>query len=113
MGDENVTDHDLLIRLDTKFEFFVKNHTEMWGSFTDLVSKFMIAVEKKADKAIIDDMSLKIEDLKKKVDKHETQMEINNSKKQFVLSLGDWGAKGWGLLLTTIGTILAILAIYK
>jgi len=113
MSDEQMSDHDLLIRLDTKFEVFVQNHTSTWATFTDLVQKFMLGIDKKADKMDILEISKRIVDLEKKVGEHETSFKINNGKNQFAFQIGEWGLKSWGALIATVAAIAGILKLFR
>jgi len=98
MLDEKMTDHDLLIRLDTRFEEFQKNHTNMWESFNKLVQNFLLSVEKKADKIDLSDLVKEVSEIKKKVDEHETSLKVSSGKNQFAFQMGEWGLKSWGAL---------------
>lgn len=113
MADKDITDHDLLIRLDTKFEDFVISHNSMWGSFTEIINKFMTAIEKKADKVDISEIKIEIDNIKKKVDLHDTAIQISNGKKEFAVQIGEWGIKGWGAILATIGAIVGLIELIK
>lgn len=103
------SDHDLLIRLDTRFDDFSKTHNSMWTNFTELVQKFISTMDKKADKLDMSLISKQFDDLEKRVTEHDTALKVNNGKKEFAVQIGEWGIKGWGAILGTVAATTAII----
>lgn len=116
MGQEEkqmMNDHDLLIRLDTKLESFSQQHTTMFASFNDAIHRFFSEVKTKADKDEFLELKKSHEELKGLVSKHDTFLEVGTAKKQTVITIGEWGVKGWTILIATVGLIITVVRALK
>lgn len=96
-------DHDLLIRLDTRFDTLDKNHTQMWASFTEIVHKFMGHLENKVDKEEFNSVRIMVVS-------HDKILQEESVRDKTVIKLGQLGIKFWAGLM---GFVIFLLTVYK
>jgi len=122
-------DHDLLIRLETKFEEYSKNHKDGLSNLSDKLNKIFYQIEQKADKedlrVLRAELSSKAdkedvlkmigehEDIKKRVINLEQTEHDKKTEKGVFLKIGKYSIKGWQFLSATIIFILTVYQIIK
>jgi len=102
-------DHDLLIKLHTRFETFEKMTTQMWDSLNGKMAQILMEVSSKADKRDVDFIQQGYEILTSRTTQLERLIDTQNAKKQTLIDLGNMGVKGWAVFT---GVILFAIAVF-
>lgn len=119
-------DHDLLIRLETKFEEYSKTHKDALSNLNDKLSKISYEISLKADKEDLrilraelsnkadrDDilkMSQETQDIKRRVVVLEQNHHDKETEKNAFFKIGKYSIKGWQVFS---GAIIFFLTVYQ
>lgn len=108
-----VNDHDLLIRLDTKFEEFIKSHSMSFKDLNEKLLRVLNQIENKADRHDVVALMDRVEKIDERIVVLETDRMTEIAKKQTIINLGNIGAKGWAMITGAVLFILAVLQALK
>lgn len=92
-------DHDVLVRLDTKFEHFTKQ-----------VDTLLAIMQEKADKSDIREVRSHVKDNSERIATLEGTHRDSDVRKQALLQIGKFGIDGWQLF---VGAMMALLTIWQ
>lgn len=122
-------DHDLLIKLNTKFDSFEKAVTSIWESLGDKMNRILVQMENKADKsdvlrleaslvglaqrvAKVESLEHRLEVVEKmepRIDTLERWKSESDTRKQTLINLGNINVKFWGWFLSIASLIFMLL----
>jgi len=101
-------DHDLLIKLDTRFNSVENMFCRMSDSINDKISQILAILNTKVDKNEFDTLKQQTEaHLVRIKDIEQTQRDAQ-VRKQFVVDLGSMGVRSWLFLTGAIITVITI-----
>ena len=109
-GHRNQDDHDLLIKLDTRFDSFENMFCRMSDSINDKITQILAILNTKVDKNELDLLRQQTDAHLTRIKDIEQAQRDAKVRRQFVVDLGSMGIRGWVFLT---GAIIAIMTIYR
>lgn len=106
---DEVSDHDLLIRLDERFSTFETSVARMLTDFNDKISRLLDHLEKKVDKSDFVAVEKKVEVIDTRVIALENDKIARDAGRQMIINIGSLGWKGWLLAAGIISLIIGLI----
>lgn len=106
----DMTDHDLLIRLDARLESLEKSQRTAWEGFNERILSILEVIKSKAEKSEVEEMKNKMNDLNARTMKLEEREKKEDIQKQMVINLGAGGVKVWQFVVGAILFFISVIA---
>lgn len=98
-------DHDLLIRLDTKFDDFKTSMKELTVSLNEKFANVFAELKNKADKHDLHEVRTEINGLDNRLQKVEDVQDAKEVKSDVWKGIRAMGLKGWGIFVGAAGIL--------